>query len=68
MSGLVRFIQHVDPEANIDIMAANDIMAPVLEGEDAREFLEYMRRPLSVEEKESLSDAHRFYMKCSKIR
>lgn len=47
-------------------MAANDIKAPVLEGKDAREFLEYMRRPLSVEEKESISEAYNFYKKQSK--
>ena len=69
LSGIeARFIRYVDPEANIDNMATNDIKAPVLEGEDAKEFLEYVRRPLSNEEKESLSDAHRFYMKCSKVR
>lgn len=66
LSGLARFIRYVDTEANIDIMAANDIKAPVLEGKDAREFLEYMRRPLSVEEKESISEAYNFYKKQSK--
>lgn len=48
-------------------MAADDIKVPVLEGKYAKEFLEYMHRPLSNEEKKSLSDAYKFYRKCSKV-
>lgn len=44
-------------------MATADLKVPVLEGKDAEEFLEYMSRPLSSEEKESLRDAHQFYKK-----
>jgi len=48
-------------------MASDGIRVPVLEGKDAKEFLEYMSEPLSSEEKESLSDAHKFYNKHCKV-
>jgi hypothetical protein len=47
-------------------MATDRTRVTVLEGKDAKEFLEYMSRPLSIEEKESLSEAYKFYKKQSK--
>lgn len=44
-------------------MPGTDERVPVLEGKDATDFLEYMARPLSEEEKQSLKDAHSFYKK-----
>lgn len=42
-------------------MAIEEERVAVLEGKDAKDFLEYVSRDATEEEKESLKRAHKFY-------
>lgn len=44
-------------------MATKEERVAVLEGKDAKDFLEYISRDATKEEKESLKKAHEFYKK-----
>lgn len=44
-------------------MAIEEERVAVLEGKDAKDFLEYVSRDATNEEKESLRKAHEFYKK-----
>jgi uncharacterized protein (DUF1778 family) len=48
-------------------MAIEEERVAVLEGEDAKDFLEYISRDATEEEKESLKRAHEFYKRHCKF-
>lgn len=48
-------------------MAVEEERVAVLEGKDAKDFLEYVSRDATEEEKESLKRAHEFYKRHCKF-
>lgn len=48
-------------------MATTEERVAVLEGKDAKDFLEYISRDATEEEKESLKKAHEFYKRHCKF-